>query len=179
MWADCLAPPHRLLQWPLPRGYVLHGESSKRLATPSNTKDKKHLQSTQSAQPTNLTDQAPSTTTRVCNVSSRLTFTVPVLISMSWRGMDVFDAGHREGLRCWNVSLSVFMYVVAWGWGKCTERSRDGCAVPVGAWMYTTVQYCINTTELGMYTCVHACARVCTRGKVPISRWLASCVRFL
>ena len=28
---------------------VLHGESSKRLATPRNTKDKKHLQSTQSA----------------------------------------------------------------------------------------------------------------------------------
>ena len=45
-------------------GGVLHGESSKRLATPSNTKDKKHLQSTQSAQPTNLTDQAPSTTKR-------------------------------------------------------------------------------------------------------------------
>ena len=149
MWADCLAPPHRLLQWPLPRGYVLHGESSKRLATPSNTKDKKHLQSTQSAQPTNLTDQAPSTTTRVCNVSSRLTFTVPVLISMSWRGMDVFDAGHREGLRCWNVSLSVFMYVVAWGWGKCTERSRDGCAVPVGAWMYTTV-LCLSVGPIGL-----------------------------
>ena len=43
---------------------VLHGESSKLLATPRNTKDKKHLQSTQSAQPTNLTDQAPSTTER-------------------------------------------------------------------------------------------------------------------
>ena len=43
---------------------VLHGESCKRLATPRNTKDKKHLQSTQSAQPTNLTDQAPSTTER-------------------------------------------------------------------------------------------------------------------
>ena len=43
---------------------VLHGESSKRLASPRNTKDKKHLQSTQSAQPTNLTDQAPSTTER-------------------------------------------------------------------------------------------------------------------
>ena len=43
---------------------VLHGESSKRLATPRNTKDRKHLQSTQSAQPTNLTDQAPSTTER-------------------------------------------------------------------------------------------------------------------
>ena len=43
---------------------VLHGESSKRLATPRNTKDKKHLQSTQSAQPTNLTDQGPSTTER-------------------------------------------------------------------------------------------------------------------
>ena len=45
---------------------VLHGESSKRLqlAPPRNTKDKKHLQSTQSAQPTNLTDQAPSTTER-------------------------------------------------------------------------------------------------------------------
>ena len=41
---------------------VLHEESSKRLATRRNTKDKKHLQSTQSAQPTNLTDQAPSTT---------------------------------------------------------------------------------------------------------------------
>ena len=41
---------------------VLHGESSQRLATPRNTKDKKHLQSTQSAHPTNLTDQAPSTT---------------------------------------------------------------------------------------------------------------------
>ena len=41
---------------------VLHGEISKRLATPRNTKDKKHLQSTQSAQPTNLTDQARSTT---------------------------------------------------------------------------------------------------------------------
>ena len=38
---------------------VLHGESSKRLAAPRTTKDKKHLQSTQSAQPTNLTDQAP------------------------------------------------------------------------------------------------------------------------
>ena len=35
-----------------------------RVATPRNTKDKKHLQSTQSAQPTNLTDQAPSTTER-------------------------------------------------------------------------------------------------------------------
>ena len=52
---------------------MLHGESSKRLATPRNTKDKKHLQSTQSAQPTqptNLTDQAPSTaerTTSQCN----------------------------------------------------------------------------------------------------------------
>ena len=34
---------------------VLHGESSKRLATPRNTKDKKQLQSTQSAQPINLT----------------------------------------------------------------------------------------------------------------------------
>ena len=45
-------------------GKVLHGESSKRLATPRNTKDKKHLQSTQSAQTTNLTDQAPSTTER-------------------------------------------------------------------------------------------------------------------
>ena len=44
--------------------YVLHGESSNRLATPRNTKDKKHLQSTQSAQPTNHTDQAPSTTER-------------------------------------------------------------------------------------------------------------------
>ena len=43
---------------------VSHGESSKRLATPRNTKDKKHLQSTQSAQPTNHTDQAPSTTER-------------------------------------------------------------------------------------------------------------------
>ena len=43
---------------------VLHGESSKRLATPRNTKNKKHLQSTQSAQPTNLTDQAPNTTER-------------------------------------------------------------------------------------------------------------------
>ena len=43
---------------------VLHGENSKRLATPRNTKDKKHLQSTQSAQPTNRTDQAPSTTER-------------------------------------------------------------------------------------------------------------------
>ena len=43
---------------------VLHGESTKRLATPRNTKDKKHLQSNQSAQPTNLTDQAPSTTER-------------------------------------------------------------------------------------------------------------------
>ena len=44
--------------------FGLHGESSKRLATPRNTKNKKHLQSTQSAQPTNLTDQAPSTTKR-------------------------------------------------------------------------------------------------------------------
>ena len=43
---------------------VLQGESSKRLVTPRNTKDKKHLQSTQSAQPTNFTDQAPSTTER-------------------------------------------------------------------------------------------------------------------
>ena len=43
---------------------VLHGESSKRLATPRNTENKKHLQSTQSAQPTNLTDQAQSTTER-------------------------------------------------------------------------------------------------------------------
>ena len=36
--------------------YVLHGESSKHLATPRNTKYEKHLQSTQSAQPTNLTE---------------------------------------------------------------------------------------------------------------------------
>ena len=43
---------------------MLHGEISKRLATPRNTEDKKHIQSTQSAQPTNLTDQAPSTTER-------------------------------------------------------------------------------------------------------------------
>ena len=43
---------------------VLHGESSKRLALPRNTKDGKHLQSTQSAQSTHLTDQAPSTTER-------------------------------------------------------------------------------------------------------------------
>ena len=43
---------------------VLHGGSSKRLALPRNTKDRKHLQSTQSAQPTHLTDQAPSTTER-------------------------------------------------------------------------------------------------------------------
>ena len=41
---------------------VLHGENSKRLASPRNTEDRKHLQSTQSAQPTHLTDQAPSTT---------------------------------------------------------------------------------------------------------------------
>ena len=40
---------------------VLHGDSSKPLATHRNTKNKKHLQSTQSAQPTNLTDQTPST----------------------------------------------------------------------------------------------------------------------
>ena len=39
---------------------VLYGEISKRLATPRNTKDKKHLQSTQSAQPTNLTDRQTS-----------------------------------------------------------------------------------------------------------------------
>ena len=45
---------------------VLHGESSKRLATPRKTKDKKQLQSTQSAQPTYLTDQAPSTTLMWC-----------------------------------------------------------------------------------------------------------------
>ena len=44
--------------------WVLHGESSKRLATPRNTKDKKRLQSTQSAQPTNLTDQVPITAER-------------------------------------------------------------------------------------------------------------------
>ena len=43
---------------------VLHGESSKRLASPRNTKDRKHLQSTQSALPTHLTDQTPSTTER-------------------------------------------------------------------------------------------------------------------
>ena len=43
---------------------VLHGESSKRLASPRNTNDRKHVQSTQSAQPTHLTDQAPSTTER-------------------------------------------------------------------------------------------------------------------
>ena len=43
---------------------VLYEESSKRLATPRNTKDKNHLQSTQSAQPTNHTDQAPSTIER-------------------------------------------------------------------------------------------------------------------
>ena len=49
---------------------VLHGESSKRLAAPRNTKDKKHLQSTQSAQPTNLTDQAPSTTERTARECS-------------------------------------------------------------------------------------------------------------
>ena len=41
---------------------VLHGETSKRLASPRNTKDRKHLQSSLSAQPTHLTDQAPSTT---------------------------------------------------------------------------------------------------------------------
>ena len=40
---------------------VLHGDSSKRLAPPRNTKDRKHLQSTQSTRPTHLTDQAPST----------------------------------------------------------------------------------------------------------------------
>ena len=34
------------LQW-----LALHGESSKRLASPRNTKDRKRLQSTQSAQP--------------------------------------------------------------------------------------------------------------------------------
>ena len=39
---------------------VSRGESSKRLAPPRNTKDRKHLQSTQSAQPTHLTDKAPS-----------------------------------------------------------------------------------------------------------------------
>ena len=54
---------------------VLHGESSKRLATPRNTKDKKHLQSTQSAQPTNLTDQAPSTTVQC------------VIVHMAWQCM--------------------------------------------------------------------------------------------
>ena len=56
-----LAPPRGVVTLQF---WVLHGESSKRLATPRNTKDKKHLQSTQSAQPTNLTDQAPSTTER-------------------------------------------------------------------------------------------------------------------
>ena len=40
---------------------MLHGESSKRLASQRNTKDRKHLQSTQT---THLTDQAPSTTER-------------------------------------------------------------------------------------------------------------------
>ena len=43
---------------------VLHGESSKRLALPRITKDRKHLQSTQSTRPTHLTDQAPSTIER-------------------------------------------------------------------------------------------------------------------
>ena len=43
---------------------VLHGESSKRLAPPRNTKDRKNLQSTQSTRPTRLTDQAPSTIER-------------------------------------------------------------------------------------------------------------------
>ena len=43
---------------------VLHGESSKCLALPRNTKDRNHLQLTQSTQPTYLTDQAPSTTER-------------------------------------------------------------------------------------------------------------------
>ena len=52
---------------------VLHGESSKRLATPRNTKDKKHLQSTQSVQPANRTDQAPSTTEK----TARETHNVP------------------------------------------------------------------------------------------------------
>ena len=45
---------------------VLHGESSKRLASPRNTKDQNHLQN-QPHRPnrhTHLTDQAPSTTER-------------------------------------------------------------------------------------------------------------------
>ena len=43
---------------------VLHGEISKRLALARNTEDRKHLQSTQSARPAHLTDQAPSTIER-------------------------------------------------------------------------------------------------------------------
>ena len=55
---------HACMHGPKTQKEVLHGESSKRLATPRNTKDREHLQSTQSAQPTNLTDQAQSTTER-------------------------------------------------------------------------------------------------------------------
>ena len=54
---DLDSPAHALAE-------VLHGESSERLAPPRNTEDRKHLQSTQSAQPTHLTDKAPSTTER-------------------------------------------------------------------------------------------------------------------
>ena len=43
---------------------ALHGESFKRLAPPRNTKDRKHLQSTQPTRPTHLTDQAPITIER-------------------------------------------------------------------------------------------------------------------
>ena len=50
--------PQRLITSAIHDDIVLHGESSKRLASPRNTKDRKHLQSTQSAKPTHLTDQA-------------------------------------------------------------------------------------------------------------------------
>ena len=65
---------------------VLHGESSKRLATPRNTKDKKHLQSTQSAQPANRTDQAPRGVMRpLC--PAMLAQTIPCLVSQYVTGM--------------------------------------------------------------------------------------------
>ena len=51
-----------------------HGEGSKRLASPRNTKDRKHLQSTQSAQPTHLTDQAPSTTERTARETHNINY---------------------------------------------------------------------------------------------------------
>ena len=81
---------------------VLHGESSKRLATPRNTKDKKHLQSTQSVQPTNLTDQAPSTTERTARETHNTNNTAAVHASAQQQPTISTNTrqGHHQILRC-------------------------------------------------------------------------------